>query len=478
MAQNWWDKYPKVMPLPAKLPLPLPGPGGVMPGAGMGIPTLPPAAFGAMPPSLGGFDPSYFAGGGYMGDKLLDRAPLKAPFAAGQGARPAGPSPAIQWAVEAIRNGADPKAVRARLQQMGSGNPEVDPSGAFSDLAPGGQQVPATMNSAVDRQQMLPPGQSQFAREAMAARDGLNAFGDGAVDRMALIPGAGNWKTPGIVGPDGASPDRNGAFTGGQAGPGAKLYPAAYAQDHLDTEQDWTVAYELARQKGGDPQDWFQMLRGRPSRSPPSEARPIGTMPVNPRPRPNNPPAPNLTPWQIRRRNENAALLADPRIRAFLDMISYSEGNTNYDSLFGNHHGTFTDRSTHPGNQGELYHGVRQGAAGRYQIEPRTYAGLNRLLGPFTMSDRDQDLMAVELIREGRAWEALRAGRLDQAISRLGQRQAWASFPVLVNGRWGNNPSHQLTRNFEELRARYQEALNRYSRPGPGLEGSAASLGQ
>jgi muramidase (phage lysozyme) len=191
---------------------------------------------------------------------------------------------------------------------------------------------------------------------------------------------------------------------------------------------------------------------------------------------PANPQEPILTAWQIRRRNENAALLANPRIRAFLDTIAFSEGDTNYDSLFGNHHQTFTDRSTHPGNRGELYNGVPGGAAGRYQIMPRTYRDLNRLLGPYTMSDRDQDLMAVELIREGPALESLLSGHLDEAISRLGRKKAWTSFPVLENGRWQQNPSHQPTRNIEDLRVRFQEALNRYSQPGPGLVGIAANL--
>ena len=74
MGQTWWDKYPKIMPSPAAGPYPMPGSGGVMQGPGMGIPPLPPQAFGAMPPSLGGLDPSSFAGGGFASDKLLDRA--------------------------------------------------------------------------------------------------------------------------------------------------------------------------------------------------------------------------------------------------------------------------------------------------------------------------------------------------------------------------------------------------------------------
>ena len=185
-----------------------------------------------------------------------------------------------------------------------------------------------------------------------------------------------------------------------------------------------------------------------------------------------------LTPRQIRRRNENAALLANPRIRAFLDMISFSEGNTAYDSLFGNDHRTFTDRSTHPGNHGQLFQGTPGGAAGRYQIMPRTYHNLNRLLGPYTMSDRDQDLMAVELIREGPALEQIMAGNIDEAISRLGRRRAWTSFPVLENGAWQRNPSRQFTRNIEDLRARYQQALNRYSQQGPGLAATGNRTGR
>jgi muramidase (phage lysozyme) len=253
---------------------------------------------------------------------------------------------------------------------------------------------------------------------------------------------------------------------------------ASMSKGRLDVMQDRRTAYELARQRGGDPESIFRQMRGLPS---PDRSRETGRPVVgaaNQPPRPNNPPAPTLTPWQIRRRNENTALLANPRIRAFLDMISFSEGDTNYGSLFGNHHQTFTDRSTHPGNRGELYRGKQGGAAGRYQIMPDTYRDLNRLLGPYTMSDRDQDLMAVELIREGPALESVVSGHLDEAVSRLGRRRAWTSFPVLENGRWQQNPSHQPTRNIEDLRAHFQDALNRYGQHGPGLVGTAANLGR
>jgi len=180
------------------------------------------------------------------------------------------------------------------------------------------------------------------------------------------------------------------------------------------------------------------------------------------------PPAPSgLTPWQLRRRQQNEMLLSNPRIRAFLDMISHSEGDTNYRSLFGNHHQTFTDQSTHPGNHGQNYRGRPGGAAGRYQIMPVTYRNLNKLLGPYSMSDHDQDLMAVELIREGNALLPLVSGPqpdLATAVSRLGQRRTWTSFPVLGNGSWQSNPSGQPTRNFEDLQRSFSGALDQARR--------------
>ena len=92
------------------------------------------------------------------------------------------------------------------------------------------------------------------------------------------------------------------------------------------------------------------------------------------------------------------------------------------------------------------------------------------------MSDRDQDLMAIELIREGRALEPLLSGNFDEAVSRLGQLKTWTSFPVLENGAWRPNRSHQPTRNIEDLRARFSDALNRSSQRGHGYLGRRIGL--
>jgi hypothetical protein len=166
MAQNLWDKYPKFVPSPAAMPLS--GPGAAMPGAGMGIAPLAPQMPGTLPPSFGAFDPSAIAGG-FGSDKLLDRAPLKGKSSADQGMPAAGRTAVVQLAGEAIRNGADPKAVRARLSQLGFGGSDFDPSDLFSDLIPRapqkmmGEAWPAPMQ----------------ARAAFDDRAGLDARGQG-----------------------------------------------------------------------------------------------------------------------------------------------------------------------------------------------------------------------------------------------------------------------------------------------------------
>jgi muramidase (phage lysozyme) len=425
MPQNWWELFPEVVPSPAARPRPLPGQDGAMPGPAMGLRAAAPYdAFGPDRGPPGAFDPPYFSGGGpFDGSpgQVMQPGFGQQPFAGDNGAPAMDRSAAIQHAAAALQRGADPEAGRARLNQMGHAEP--DPPSPFSDLIPDGGQV----------------------------------FG---------MTGASGMPMPA---------ERPSSQEGGLD---ESSYPAANPQQYRGNLQRRSDPM-MAPQKADGPRKYLQRTGGaQPTGFGSNIGRVIPDL-VNRQARSTVPSATaSLTPWQTRRRNENAALLANPRIRAFLDMISFSEGNTTYDRLFGNDLRTFTDRSTHPGNHGQLFHGIPGGAAGRYQIMARTYRDLNRLLGPYTMSDRDQDLMAVELIREGPALELLLSGHLDQAISRLGQRKAWTSFPVLENGAWRQNPSHQPTRDIGDLRARFQAALNRYSRPGLGLAATAASLGQ
>jgi hypothetical protein len=148
--QNWWDKYPEVVPSPADRPYSLPGPGGIMPGPGLG--PGPDSLYGA--PLLaqapaGPFDPSYFSGGQPGLDQIPGGFPDQTisfgspqPFTGHQSVPTLDRKAAVQQAAAAIRGGADPRAVRARLIQMGTGSSDFDPSAPFSDLLSDGQQGP------------------------------------------------------------------------------------------------------------------------------------------------------------------------------------------------------------------------------------------------------------------------------------------------------------------------------------------------
>ena len=135
MPQNWWELFPEVQPSPFAPRRPLPGPGGMLPGPPMAPPTAAPyAAIGLGQAAPGAFDPAYFSGGQLGGGQFPGRFPSQAmPVGYPQ---PLGRSAVVQQAAAAIRDGADPKAVRARLQEMTRGDSGLDASNAFSDLLP------------------------------------------------------------------------------------------------------------------------------------------------------------------------------------------------------------------------------------------------------------------------------------------------------------------------------------------------------
>lgn len=249
----------------------------------------PPAFGGGMPggqPGVGQFP------GGFPNQAMSFGYP-RPPLASNQDSLPVDRKAAVQQAAAAIRGGADPKAVRARLNELGMDNPDFGASDHFFDLMPGGRQGRGARNpSEVAQEGVIPADQPLFARDSVSGRYDLNRLAGGAVTQKPTSLGAGNSQLPqGFVGPDGASPAQTGTFIGGQSGPDATFHPAAYAQDHLDTLQDRAVAYDLARQRGGDPEDWFQMLRGRPPRAG-RDSLPQGPA-VHAAPLPNDHPLPN-----------------------------------------------------------------------------------------------------------------------------------------------------------------------------------------
>lgn len=143
-------------------------------------------------------------------------------------------------------------------------------------------------------------------------------------------------------------------------------------------------------------------------------------------------------------------------INAFLDLISWSEGTSTiaasddgYNVLYGG--GLFKSYQDHPRLKLTFpINGkpVTSTAAGRYQLLARywdAYRVSLRLVGGFT--PENQDRVALQQIRECRALDDIKAGRIAEAIAKCSN--IWASFP---GNTYGQNP-HRL----EKLLAQWQK---------------------
>ena len=136
--------------------------------------------------------------------------------------------------------------------------------------------------------------------------------------------------------------------------------------------------------------------------------------------------------------------MADSNTAAFLMMIRKAEGTAGpngYRTLFGGQ--LFSDFSDHPRTAKQFRDGAGRTlwttAAGAYQfmaVSPiptggytrsNTWDRLRDKLGLPDFSPASQDAAAVELIREAGALGDVRAGRFDQAVSKV--RRIWASMP-------------------------------------------------
>ena len=162
-------------------------------------------------------------------------------------------------------------------------------------------------------------------------------------------------------------------------------------------------------------------------------------------------------------------LLQEPRIKAMLDMIGFSEGtHDGYgvvvrgevvgpagSPFLGRRNVVVTDFGDHPRLMVQVNRALRSSAAGRYQFLQRTWDELN--LPDF--SPRSQDLGAIMLMKRRRMIEPLLNDDFDTAVQR-GSLE-WASFPDANKGgqsHFGGQPAHPL----ETLRRQYQEALRRH----------------
>ena len=151
-----------------------------------------------------------------------------------------------------------------------------------------------------------------------------------------------------------------------------------------------------------------------------------------------------------------------PSLRAFLDLIAWSEGTSTssatksngYDVIVSGPDGpeVFTDFSDHPfANRPPKI--VREDpllestAAGRYQILYRYWKVYKTELGLTSFLPDSQDAVAIEQIKERGALEDIAAGEIELAIGLCSN--IWASLP--------GNSYDQNARSMDSLLAKFSE---------------------
>lgn len=136
-----------------------------------------------------------------------------------------------------------------------------------------------------------------------------------------------------------------------------------------------------------------------------------------------------------------------PNVKAFLDMLAVSEGtvlygkNDGYDVLFGGK--TFDNGYVdHPRIKVTRKMGGRSitsTAAGRYQFLSRTWDDIVERYGfRGRFIPEAQDLAAIKLIKERKAYDDVVAGRFEVAVAKC--RNIWASLPGAGYGQ----PEHKM----------------------------------
>lgn len=140
-----------------------------------------------------------------------------------------------------------------------------------------------------------------------------------------------------------------------------------------------------------------------------------------------------------------------PNMKAFLNMISVSEGtsiskytkNDGYDVIvngIGGEPKIFTDYSKHPNLLVTVNKsGLKSTAAGRYQILYKYWVIYKKQLGLKGFYPDDQDAIAIQLIKECKAVSDIEAGHIESAISKCKSR--WASLPGAGYGQFEHKMS-------------------------------------
>lgn len=132
----------------------------------------------------------------------------------------------------------------------------------------------------------------------------------------------------------------------------------------------------------------------------------------------------------------------DKNLGAFLDMLAISEGtygkgDDGYNVLVGGGH--FESYGDHPRKLIQIRPGLASTAAGRYQLLARYYDPYKKLLGLADFSPESQDAIAIQQIKECKAFDLIRDGNLPEAIDRCAH--IWASLPGAGYGQHENRPA-------------------------------------
>jgi muramidase (phage lysozyme) len=130
-------------------------------------------------------------------------------------------------------------------------------------------------------------------------------------------------------------------------------------------------------------------------------------------------------------------------VLAFLDMLAWSElgadylrrSDAGYNVIVTGTDGVlelFYDYSTHPfanGRKSKVFSksGQTSNASGRYQFMLKDYAHYRDQLKLPDFGPVSQDRWAIQLIKERRALDDIKAGRIESAIQKC--RNIWASLP-------------------------------------------------
>jgi muramidase (phage lysozyme) len=151
-----------------------------------------------------------------------------------------------------------------------------------------------------------------------------------------------------------------------------------------------------------------------------------------------------------------------PNQKAFLDLIAYSEigpellavSDNGYNVIVGSTPEKpllFTDYSDHPNMPQKFVNGnatIISSAAGRYQLLHRYWVEYRSQLGLPDFSPDSQDAVALQQIKECRAFIDIETGMIANAISKCAH--IWASLPG------ANYGQHENT--FGKLIAAYTDA--------------------